>query len=72
MHAAHLAAAAMHHGQHRLASTIRAVAATPHPADKMQVAQNYLATLPPDQAHQHAHMFTPTLMSAALPGGKPQ
>ncbi|WP_025886453.1 hypothetical protein [Asaia prunellae] len=61
-HAAALAQSAHENGKPALASAIAAVAHAPHPQDKMQVAQNYLATLPPEEAQQHAHMFTKQLM----------
>jgi len=61
-HAATLAHHAHAAGKPALASAITAVAHAPHPQDKMQVAQNYLATLPPEEAQQHAHMFTKQLM----------
>lgn len=61
-HAASLAQSAHDNGKPALASAITAVAHAPHHQDKMQVAQNYLATLPPEEAQQHAHMFTKQLM----------
>jgi len=66
-HAAALAHHAHAHGHSRLASAITSVAHTPHPQDKMQVAQNYLSTLPPDQAQAQVHMFTPHLMQHTAP-----
>lgn len=61
-HAAALSGIAQQQGAPQLASAIRAVASVPHPADKVQVARNYLASQPPQVAQQHAHMFTQTLM----------
>ena len=62
-HAIGLSQAAQANGAPDLASAIRAVAAVPHPADKQQVAVNYLKSQPPAVAQKHAHMFTKTLMT---------
>ena len=61
-HAVALSQTAQQNNAPGLASAIRSVAATPHPADKHQVAMNYLKTQPPAVAQQHQHMFTQTLM----------
>ena len=62
-HAVALSQAAQSNGAPDLASAIRAVAAVPHPADKQNVAVNYLKSQPPAVAQKHAHMFTKTLMT---------
>lgn len=67
-HAVGLSQAAQANGAPDLASAIRSVAATPHPADKQNVAVNYLKTQPPQVAAKHAHMFTKSLMTGGTHG----